>query len=76
MVKHDRDGSGHPGWPDECELIDVTVTRWDVGDEQRKRTDHWLWDALDEIARIVIEKEWRDRFEDRCLEDAYCGAED
>lgn len=76
MIKYLSDGSGDPGSAPEAELIDVTVSRWDVGSEERERDDSWVWERLDEIARSAIEREWNSRYEYQCLEDASCEADD
>ena len=76
MIKYLPDGSGDPGCPPEAELIDVTVTRWDTTTEERQRDDNWVWERLDEIARAAVEREWKSRYEDMCIEDAFCGLDD
>lgn len=69
MVRYYRDGSGYPGCEPEAELIAVRVTRWDVGNEQRIRNDHWVWQLLDKIAHGIVEQEWN-AYEYLCLEGA------
>jgi hypothetical protein len=70
MVRYYPDGSGYPGSPPEAELLSVYVERWDVGDERRRRNDHWLWTLLDEMARDRIERDCDTYYYDRCVEDA------
>lgn len=69
MVRYDRDGSGYPGCDASAELCSVSVIRWDVGDEERKPDDHWIWLSLTEIATKAVAEQWRSRFEDLCLEE-------
>lgn len=70
MVWRYSDGSGYPGFPATAELRKTRVFRWDCGDEERLRSDHWIWAELDEIAYRLIEYDWEWKFEPRCIEDA------
>ena len=53
MVMYYRDGSGYPGCPPSCELIDVDVRGLDVSEEVRSVINSLLYDRLD--------SEWEDR---------------
>lgn len=70
MVRYYPDGSGYPGCSSSAEWTFINVTVWRVGEETRYRTDHWIWDALDKIAEAVIERDWHERYEEQCLQDA------
>ena len=72
MVRYYRDGSGDPGCPPSAEWIAITVTTWRVGEETRRRSSHWVWSALDGIAESIIERDWHERYEEMCLNDASC----
>lgn len=72
MVRYYRDGSGDPGCPPSAEWTSIKVTTWRVGEETRHRSDHWIWSALDRIAESIIERDWHERYEEMCLEDASC----
>ncbi len=78
-VLYNRDGSGCPGSPPECELQSVHVTRWYVGAEQRNRVDSWIcswiWKDLDKIASAIIDDDWNDYSAD-CLKEAAAHTED
>ena len=68
-VRYYPDGTGNPGSPAWVQLIGAHVRCWDVMGEIRPRTDHWLWQMLDEIAINLVEKNW-EHFEDVCLQHA------
>jgi hypothetical protein len=69
-IRYYRDGSGYPGSPDEVELVSVAVELWVTVDEERRRGTHWVWSALDEIARNRVEEDWEFYFRARCLREA------
>lgn len=68
MVRYDRNGDGYPGSPAHVDIEGVVVTRWDVGKEQRKPTDHWIWNELNKLADRIIDDQL-EKFEALCLED-------
>jgi hypothetical protein len=75
VLFYKNNGDGYPGSPSYAELRCVRVLRWDVGDDERPRTDASIWGELDKIATGIVESKWEDYYEELCLEESSerCG---
>lgn len=66
QIRYYPDGSGHPGYAADADLLGVRVVTWTVDGEVRKRCNHWVWDLLDGYAFVVISQTW-DYWAQQCV---------